>query len=174
MASSETGLVAPRRGSPGVWTATTATVLVLGMLLAMVWVVGVNAVGWFWPEPVWQVRLEDGSRLLGRLEAREAIPGGGERIKLKIGSRELDGEDFRWVPEKTVVGLDRPTGAVRIERTEYGDVFGTVVKVEGLEGEQLPIEDHGVLKGLLAEGARLQHELERLEKRREKTRHPLT
>ncbi len=174
MAGSDTGLVAARKGSPGVWTATTATVLVLGMLVAMVWIVGVNAVGWFWPGPVHQVRLRDGSRLMGRLVARETIPGGGERIKLKIGARELDGEDFRWVPEAAIASLETPEGAVRVERTEYGDVFGTVVSLRGLEGEPLPAGDHRVLERLLAQGRRLRRELAGLERKREKTRRPLT
>jgi len=45
------------------------------LVLALLVVLGMNGMGFFWQGSLEHVRLEDGTRLLGELRGREEIPG---------------------------------------------------------------------------------------------------
>lgn len=102
-------------GLAGVWTTALATLAVLAMLAALLWIVAVNAFGWFWPARVTELGLVDGSTLVGIVVAREERPvetGDApvvkHRIQLKTGNRELTGADFMWVDETEIVSRSTP------------------------------------------------------------------
>ena len=44
------------------------------MLAALLWIVAVNAFGWFWPARVSELVLDDGSTVVGIVVAREDVP----------------------------------------------------------------------------------------------------
>ena len=67
------------RGLAGIWSTALATALVLTLLLVLLWIVSVNAFGWFWPATVWELRLADGSVVIGQEVGREPVPETGER-----------------------------------------------------------------------------------------------
>jgi len=166
-------------GLPGIWSTALATLLVLVMLGMLLWIVVVNAFGWFWPAAVWRVEMRDGTVVIGTKVGREAIPGpdGSEqvfRLQFKTGNRELDGRDFVWIDEAEIRSMDRPENLVRIVRSEYGDAFGRIVAARSLAGDDIDIGDSGAVADLLAAGAELRAERERLETRLSDVRHPLT
>ncbi len=81
-----------------------------------------------------EVRLTDGTVLLGEITAREGIPQPGSpehlskhRIQMKLGNRDLTGADFRWVDEDAIAARSQPADALFIERREYGPFIGRVV-----------------------------------------------
>ena len=49
----------PTSGLPGVWSTALATLAVLLMLGALLWVVSVNAFGWFWPARIAEIHEWD-------------------------------------------------------------------------------------------------------------------
>jgi phosphate transport system permease protein len=168
-------------GSGGVWTTAMATLAVLVMLAALLWIVAVNAFGWFWPARVTELRLVDGSTRVGIVVAREELPVEvhdqlvvTHRIQLKVGNRELSRADFEWIDESQIVGLSTPVDLVRIVRTEYGDAFGRILGAYSADGEPVDIASPAALEGLLESANRWRHERRRLENERERVRGPMS
>ncbi len=166
-------------GLPGIWSTALATLLILVMLGLLLWIVVVNAFGWFWPAAVWRVELRDGTVVIGTEVGREAIPGPGGaepvyRLQFKTGNRERDGRDFVWIDEAEIRSKDRPADLVRIVRSEYGDAFGRIVGARSLAGDDIDVDAPGALTGLLDAGAGLRAERDRLETRLSDVRRPLT
>jgi phosphate transport system permease protein len=126
-----------RRGDPMIWLTGSALGACILMIGGLILVILVNGLGFFWPEPLERLRLEDGGVLLGEVVGREAIPNPGRpdhrqafRIQLRLGNRDLLGSDFRWVNEADIAGRDRPPDAYFVERREYGPLIGVPVAVK--------------------------------------------
>ncbi len=102
------------------------------VLIALAMVVGLAAVvlnvagGFFWPRPLVELTLADGSRLLGEVWEREPDPAtvGNTRVRLKVGNRDVLGADFRWIREREVTVRRVPAAAWLIERQENGNFYG--------------------------------------------------
>jgi phosphate transport system permease protein len=112
------------------------------LVLALLGVLCVNGMGFFWQSDLLQVELDDGTRLMGELENREEIPAQGPasdtapatRIRMKLGNRDLTGFDFMWIDEDRIVSREVPRDAVMLERVEWGNFYGTMVELR--RGEQ--------------------------------------
>ncbi len=112
-----------------------ASLLMAGGVLLLIMV---NGLGWFWPHPLVELRLKDGTRVLGELKDEEVIPSsetperpeGKTRVRLKIGNRDLYGLDFRWIDRDRVVSATTPRRVVAVERREWGNFYGRIVRVE--------------------------------------------
>jgi phosphate transport system permease protein len=178
IATSKPG-IAP--GLPGIWTTALATLVVLLMLALLLWVVAVNAFGWFWPSRIWQLELDDGRVQVGQIVGREEIPealtrgdASRERVQLKVGNRDATGSDFVWLDSAAVLGMSTPVDLVRVVRTEYGDAFGRIdLAVDG-NGHSVDPASSDALERLLAAGTQWRHERTSLEKKLERFRRPLT
>ncbi len=175
---------APERlpsGLPGIWATALATTAVLLMLGTLVWVVTVNAFGWFWPSRISELVLDDGSVRVGEVVSREAIPAAGNedaeavyRLQLKTGNRELARADFMWIDEASIVDRSQPEDLVRIVRSEYGDAFGRIVAAVGGDGAAIDLASPRALEELLATGDAWRRERRQLEKKRDEVRRRLT
>ncbi|MGW8312175.1 MAG: phosphate ABC transporter permease PstA [Desulfuromonadales bacterium] len=120
-----------RIGEPCVWATGACLSLTLLIAATLVVVVMINGLGVFWPSPLVQIRLKDGSSLLGEVIKTEKIPHtDGERLQFKIANRDLYGLDFRWVDESDIKSQQIPDDAVAIERQEYGNFFGFLKQLE--------------------------------------------
>ena len=168
-------------GLAGIWATGLATLLVLAMLAALLGVVAVNAFGWFWPSPISEVELADGTLRIGIVVAREEIPAAGagagtvdHRVQLKVGNRELTRSDFVWLDEAEIVGRSTPEDLVRVVRSEYGDAFGRIVRAVGADGSPVATDPPAALAGLLETGEQWRAERGRLEAERDRVRRPLT
>jgi len=166
-------------GLPGIWTTALATLLVLLMLGLLVWIVAVNAFGWFWSAAVWEVQGKDGKVHVGVEVEREAIPSpdGAEpvyRLQYKIGNRDINGRDFIWIDEGEIRSKEQPEDLVRIVRSEYGDAFGRIVGANSPVGEVVDIGNPDALSELLDAGSQWRAERRRLEGRLSDERRPLT
>lgn len=124
-----------RRGDAAIWLAGSGLGTCLLLIAGMMALILANGLGFFWPGRVALVTLDDGSVLMGEVNARETIPGSrttGEpdwRIQLAVGNRDLTGADYRWVDEDDVRRIEYPDDAVYVERREYGPFIGRVTKL---------------------------------------------
>jgi phosphate transport system permease protein len=123
-----------RRGDPFVWLAGSGLGISLLMIIGLLTVILINGLGFFWPKPLMQLTLSDGTVALGEQVNRERIPTPGVvdaperfRLQLKLGNRDLFGADFRWIDETDVKSRERPREAFYVERREYGPLIGTPV-----------------------------------------------
>ena len=128
-----------RSGDPFIWMTGGTLAFSLLMIAALIWIVGANALGFFWPDQLRAVELQDGNKLLGAVRAQEAIPqsvGDGQeqyRTQFQVANRDLYGSDFRWVDDSLMTGHAFPEQAIYLERYEWGPFFGflTTVRQDG-------------------------------------------
>lgn len=128
-----------RSGDPFIWLTGGTLAFSLLMIAALIWIVGANALGFFWPDRLRAVDLQDGQKLLGSVRAQEAIPqsvGDGQeqyRTQFQVANRDLYGSDFRWVDDSLMTGHAFPEQAMYLERYEWGPFFGflTTVRQDG-------------------------------------------
>jgi phosphate transport system permease protein len=123
-----------RRGEPMIWFTGSALGVCILMIVGLIGVILVNGLTFFWPQPLEQVTLKDGSVFLGELVNRQVIPAPGQtsqvekhRIQLRIGNRDLYGFDFKWIDEEEILNRAKPAAAYFVERREYGPLLGTPV-----------------------------------------------
>jgi phosphate transport system permease protein len=108
------------------WLTVAAVLLSLGMIGGLIVLVVQVSAAAFWPHDVVELTLADGGRLLGEEAGRSDDPlsPGRERVRIKVGNRDLDPADFRWVRESQVTGRRLPADAWLLERREYGPFYG--------------------------------------------------
>jgi phosphate transport system permease protein len=146
--------------------------LVLGILALLAW----NGLGYFWQKELVELRMKDGRTILGEpwgveKDAAAAQTGGTpiDRLRLKIGNRDVEGLDFVWIDRKDIAAISRPAGAVLLERSEWGNFYGTLeeIRAGGAGGKVLahgPREVARALGSLLAGKERERARIRSLEK----------
>ena len=140
-------------GNPWIWLTAGAVSLSLVMVAGLLVLIASNGLAHFWPRQVSLVTLQNaaGERevLLGErvdeeyVSATRVRESGGvvpegmtvvRRILFKVGNRDVDGTDFRWVPETEIQEISYPPEALVIERTEWGNFYGFLTGLS--EGEK--------------------------------------
>jgi phosphate transport system permease protein len=124
------------------WITAGALAIDLLMIVGLLVLVASRGAATFWPRPVVEFELDDGSRVLGEIHSREAIPDPATgrltdamRIRVRTGNRDVTGSDFRWIDESRVRSSSRPADAVLLERLEWGAFFGRVVALRTADFE---------------------------------------
>ena len=112
-----------RRGEPFVWLSAGSLSFIVFMVLLFLFVIISNGIAVFWPKPLIQFELKNGDVLLGEI-AKEEVVGGKNRVQVKVGNRDIYGEDFKWIHEDNVVTYGPPSESMAIERLEYGNFYG--------------------------------------------------
>ena len=156
-----------RRGDPFIWLTGGALALCLAMIAGLVGIIVYHGAGAFWPQDLTLLRLQDDRRVLGKLVDRQPIPGTAEshRVQLKVGNRDVYGQDFRWVDEVAIAQRETPAEAVVFERVEWGDMHGFVTAL--YEEERLLATGEGVwdaLQGVMAQADELGERIHSLER----------
>lgn len=114
-----------KQGEPQVWGTAAALTITLLMVATLLGVVMVNGLGFFWPSDTALITLKDGTKLLGEITAREKASAANEaRMQLKVGNRDLYGQDFRWIDSKDVSAISYPVDVIVLERREHGNFYG--------------------------------------------------
>jgi phosphate transport system permease protein len=160
------------RGDHLVWLTGSALGICLLMILGLLLVILTNGLGIFWPSPIEQVTLKDGSVFAGEPMQWQAIPNPGQpdhlqkhRLQLRVGNRDLYGFDFKWIDEADVAKREEPQGLYLVERSEYGPLIGAPVRV--LEGDKEMASGPAAvaaLPGLVEKAERDRREVKALEK----------
>jgi len=90
--------------------------LVLLVTLTALYVVFANGLGVFWPQPIYEITLADGSKLLGEWREEEIDPlSGRQRIKFYCANME-DMPPFRWIYADEIVHQEQPTEVLKLDR----------------------------------------------------------
>jgi phosphate transport system permease protein len=114
-----------RTGEPWVWGTGAALAITLLIAATLIIVIMVNGLGVYWPDALEQLKLKDGTTVMGELVQREEVyQEEGLRRQYKIGNREIYGLDFRWIDESAIAETSRPEDAVVLEREENGNFYG--------------------------------------------------
>ncbi len=144
------------RGDHMIWFTGSSLGICLLMIFGLLAIILVNGLGIFWPSAIERITLADGSVLAGELVQRQAIPNPGHddhllnhRLQLRTGNRDLYGFDFAWVDESDIVTRERPSGIFFVERSEYGPLVGTPVRI--LDGEREVATEPNVVREMLRE-----------------------
>jgi phosphate transport system permease protein len=125
-----------RRGEPMIWLTGSGLAICLLMIGGLVVLVGAKGLDIFWPRELTRIRTTDGNAVLGEILGREKASGkegstkdAGDRIRAKIGNRDLNGLDYRWIDESAIVSRDVPPDALLLERQEYGNFHGFLKEI---------------------------------------------
>jgi phosphate transport system permease protein len=138
--------------------------LVIGQLGLIAW----NGLSCFWQQDLELLELEDGTKLLGEVHARERfrppdLPADAElpwRLQLKTANRDVSSGDFVWVDERAIVRRERPPDAVHLERLEWGAFHGFLREVR--RGETVLASGEAAWPALLERIARTRDQREAL------------
>lgn len=146
-----------RKGEPMIWLAGSGLAAALLLIFGLLALVAVRGLGIFWPRPLVLVETKDGKRVLGEVLAREPVPDakdGAQRIRVKIGNRDLNGLDFRWIEEKDIAKRETLPNALLLERQEYGNFHGFLEELRRGD-ETIGGADAAGVARLVAEQARV-------------------
>jgi len=114
-----------KQGEQMVWLTGAALSISLLSTFAIIVVVMVNGLGYFWPGNVASATLKDGSTVLGEIADREDTESGEVfRYQFKVGNRDLYGADFRWIDASDIVAIEYPAHVAVLERREFGNFYG--------------------------------------------------
>ena len=118
-----------RKGEPMIWLTGAGLAVSLLMIFGLLGLVGWKGLGFFWPRPLVRIETADGRKILGDILSTEKMPAEAgqaveSRIRVKIGNRDLNGLDFRWIPLADITKRDTPKDALLLERQEYGNFHG--------------------------------------------------
>jgi phosphate transport system permease protein len=163
------------RGAVGLFASGLGTLAVLLLLALLLWIVAVNAFVWFWPAEIYEVKLVDGSSLIGQPFGHD--PGSVDRpsqLRLKVGNRETNDRDFIWIDENRIGSIDTPPELVRIVRTRHGDAYGRIVSATAIDGQTVDAGDGESMHALVKAGSAAHRRLDRLRARHDRVRRPLT
>jgi len=169
-------------GEPALWgfggALALGIILIAGFLAIIAW----NGFTTFWPKPIEQVELRDGSVIAGiptrggpyrvgddvllrlddvqraEIEERGGIVG---RTLYKTANFDLYGDDFRWVSEFEVSSLSTPQDFWYFERQTWGVFIGRIAGLT-VDGEARPLDrallerEHTAARARFAEMRRLE------------------
>jgi len=164
-----------KSGDPFIWITGGALTFSLLMIGGLLFLIMAKGLGFFWPSDIAEVQLEDATKLLGPITAREKIPQPGAppgtperyRIQLQVGNRDIYGLDFRWVNEDEIAKIDYPRSAVLLERREWGNMYGFINEIR--EGEVVVAQGNEeswiALKDLLPQTQDIYKTIKRIEKK---------
>jgi phosphate transport system permease protein len=113
----------------------------LSLVFLLLAVVLRNGLGVFWPAAVAEAVLADGRTILGERILSQTNPDTGQRsTQFKTGNREQDAarQDFHWVPDETIRAIRYPPEVFVLERSENGDFYGYLKRVEGPDMTAMP------------------------------------
>ena len=148
--ASMSGSALVARGEPMVWLTGGALAIALFMIVGLLILILVQGIGTFWPVPVVEYQLHDGTRLMGEVAGEEtytlteraardspepvaqaamaALRGSDSkqvrRQLVRTGNFDLTGTHFRWVSDFEIEATAEPDWALVVERTSWGRFYG--------------------------------------------------
>lgn len=163
-------------GTPWVWLIAGAVSLCLVMVFGLLLMIAGNGLHHFWPAQI--AKFDVGGKtpavLLGEVADQETVaasrvkesgglvPEGAtvvERLLIKRGNRDFDGQDFVWINSPEIKTLEYPDDVVTIERREWGNLYGRIRELRSA-GKPVDMKDLG---SLLTRALELREQVEHLQ-----------
>ena len=174
-------------GEPWVWLSAMGLAAGLLMVAGLLGLIARNGLATFWPKEVVRIELAEGSRfgmrgtnVLGggiagtrRKIAQGAREGSGGAARaerewhLQVGNKDVYGAGFRYVDVGAAVRVERPAGAIWVERMEYGPAIGVPVALVEGDGREIPAEAPEfaeAMRGAVEEAAARRREIREIER----------
>lgn len=145
-----------KTGSPWIWMTAGAVALSVLAVLFVLWMTAARGLTHFWPKAVAETTFLDGDqrvRVIGEVRDREEVAvrrlqEAGfkiessepfvDRVLIKMGNRDVTGQDFRWYPVPLLGELTYPADLLTVERHEWGNFYGHLKAVK--EGDRVVAE----------------------------------
>ncbi len=136
-------------GSPWIWLNAGAVSISIIMVVGLLLLIAVRGMGHFWPAELIEADYVDKNgnteRLLAEVRSEEIVTASYlraagvnisaddqrdyQRLLLKVGNRDVNGADFRWVLADKLTNHHLPTEAIVFERREWGDMYGYITQL---------------------------------------------
>lgn len=139
-----------KSGAPGVWISGGAVSIAVIMTIGLLAVIAVRGLGHFWPADLihahYDVLGQANHLVIGEVVQKEEVPRA--RLKsaglpvpdegpefmtrelIKVGNRDLNGNDFTWIVGEWLTKQTTPPELMAIERREWGNFYGYLVNVK--------------------------------------------
>ncbi len=134
-----------RRGDGLIWLSGGALALAVLLITGLLLLVFVSGFTFFWPFRLATAERPGQAPVMGVVTnvQEERQDAGGQvmraaQTQFKTGNREVYGFDFLWVKKEALGAIRYEPTAVALEREEYGDFYGFIVRLEhrgGVETE---------------------------------------
>ncbi len=170
-------------GRPWIWFTASAVSISMILVFGLLLLIASRGLGHFWPSDVveFQYTEQDGSTpvLIGEIKEGEEVTAARlrdagvtlasddvvTRYLVKIGNRDIYGQDFRWVLEPNMRDVRKPEDLVAVERWEWGNFYGYLLAVN----EQGAVVAEGeaawpALQERISRASDIQAEIQKLEK----------
>ncbi|WP_455222179.1 phosphate ABC transporter permease PstA [Kaarinaea lacus] len=149
-----------KSGNPWIWLTASAVSVSLILVFGLILLIAARGLSHFWPKELVELtyieRNGETVKLIGEIHdseivSAERLKDAGfvleqkepvyERLLLKIGNRDVGGQDFKWIVDRLIKEQTTPDKLFAAERREWGNFYGylVAVKQEGQtvsEGEQ--------------------------------------
>jgi len=107
------------RGFAGTWLVAGAAAACIAAMLALLVLLTAKGLGTLWPSHIVEVRLDDGSSLLGEIASDS-----GDAFAVRISERDRIGAGYVRVKRESIVALSRPADAFVVALGDGRRVFG--------------------------------------------------
>ena len=172
-----------RAGGSGIWLTAGAIAICLLLVAWLIGMIAVNGLMSFYPRDVIQAQIGD-EFVAGEIVDRASVdkelllaagvplaedaPEQMERWLLKVGNRDVYGSDFRWVLRQQLQNISRPEQLYRIERMEWGNMYGEIVGIYSRDEEVARLAEGASAAEHAALRAELEPMLERVSELRQR------
>lgn len=172
-----------KSGAPWIWLTGGAVALAVLSVFFVLWMTAARGLTHFWPKDVVETTFRDGDqviRVIGEIREQEEVAvrrlqeagfkietdkAFVDRALVKLGNRDVTGQDFRWLPLPLLGEFQYPADILTVERHEWGNFYGHLKAVK--EGDRVVAEGSQAwpeLKERVERARRLFREIYRLEK----------
>ena len=106
-------------GDVWLWLMAASLTLLLLMTVIFFGIIVINGLQALWPHEVAIISTTDGKTRAGAIIQQQD-----EQLQVKIANRDLNAQDFIWLPQADVADTQYPKPIYVLERTEYGEFIG--------------------------------------------------
>lgn len=138
-----------KSGNPWIWLTASAVSVSLILVFGLILLIAIRGLSHFWPKELVEMNYVDRNGqtlvLAGEIEETETVPL--ERLKdagyniegdaafydrslLKVGNRDITGQDFRWILRRNIKQQSYPPDLMAVERREWGNFYGYLKSVK--------------------------------------------
>jgi phosphate transport system permease protein len=163
-----------KSGSPWIWLNAAAVSTCLIMVVGVLGLIAVRGSIHFWPGMIAQISYQEpekpvqtlvGEKIETSVMSSAMAKSSGfamtdsedtlTQYQMKVGNRDINGADFRWIQERYVKEMTYPQELMVVERREWGNFYGRLVSVKSsgqviASGEQaLPVAQEKLAAALV-------------------------